>query len=130
MKKCSVCGEFKDASEFFVRRIKKDGSVTLKNSCKACHSAGEMERYYRKQKFIDDRKTPCVKCGEKRLRCITFHHVNPAEKEFTLRQNRKSSLKVIEQEIAKCVCLCLNCHNEFHHLNNQFGTTLDEYLGN
>jgi hypothetical protein len=64
-----------------------------------------MERYYEKQAFIDSHKTPCAKCGEDRIRCLSFHHKNPTEKEFTIGQIRKSSLVTIQQEIDKCVCL-------------------------
>ena len=128
MKQCSICKEVKDESEFFVNHKNKNGSVNLSNKCKSCHSNEEMERYYKKQAFIDSNKKPCAKCGESRIRCISFHHINPREKEFTIGQLRKSSFDVIKSEIDKCVCLCLNCHHEFHYLNNAFGTTLDEYL--
>ena len=128
MKICSICGKIKDESEFSVRHRNKDGSVNLRSECKSCHSIGEMERYYQKQKFIDSKKTPCAKCGEKRIRCLSFHHVNPSQKEFTIGQMRKSSLDKIEQEMNKCICLCLNCHHEFHYLNDTIGIALDEYL--
>lgn len=128
MKVCSICGKTKDESEFSVRHRNEDGSVNLRSECKSCHANGEMERYYIKQKFIDSKKIPCVKCGEKRIRCLSFHHINPSEKEFTIGKVRKSSLSKIEQEINKCICLCLNCHHEFHYLNNAIGITLDEYL--
>ena len=128
MKQCSVCSEIKDESEFFVRHKNKDGSVNLRSECKTCHSNEEIERYYQKQAFIDSKKVPCAKCGEKRIRCLSFHHVNPNEKEFTIGTLRKSNFDKIEQEINKCICLCLNCHHEFHYLNNANGTTLDEYL--
>lgn len=128
MRKCSVCGQIKDESEFFVKKKNKNGSVCLHSWCKVCHSKQEMERYYKKQEFIDSHKTPCLKCGENRIRCITFHHVDPSVKGFTIGQIRKSSLKTIEKEINKCVCLCLNCHHEFHYLNNAEGISLDDYL--
>lgn len=128
MKQCSVCGEIKDESEFFVRHRNKDGSVNLRSECKSCHSKEEMERYYQKQAFIDSKKNSCEKCGEKRIRCISFHHKNPNEKEFTIGQLLKSNFEVIENEINKCICLCLNCHHEFHYLNNTTGITLDDYL--
>lgn len=128
MKTCSICGKIKPETEFFVRHRNKDGSVNLRSECKSCHSDGEMERYYRKQAFIDGKKTPCAKCGENRIRCLSFHHINPNEKEFTIGQLRKSNLDRIEQEIEKCICLCLNCHHEFHYLNDTIGTSLDEYL--
>ena len=128
MRKCTVCGKLKDESEFFVRHRNKDGSVNLRSECKSCHSDGEMERYRQKQAFIDSKKTPCSKCGEERIRCLSFHHINPAEKEFTIGQIRMSSLEKIEREINKCICLCLNCHHEFHYLNDAYGTDLNEYL--
>lgn len=129
MKQCSVCKEFKDESDFFVHRKNRDGSITLRSECKACHSAREMDRYWKKQAFIDERKTPCKKCGEMRTRCISFHHINPEDKEFTVGKLLKSELDAIEAEINKCVCLCLNCHHEFHYLQAKNGISLDEYLG-
>lgn len=128
MKKCSICGEIKDENEFFIKRKNKNGSIVLQPMCKSCHCKGEMERYYQKQAFIDSKKAPCVKCGESRIRCLAFHHLNPNEKEFTIGQLRKSNLNKIEKEINKCICLCLNCHHEFHYLNNLNGITLEEYL--
>lgn len=128
MKECSICKQVKDESEFFVRHRNKDGSVNLRSECKSCHSLGEMERYYSKQAFIDSKKEPCAKCGETRIRCLSFHHINPLDKEFTIGVLRKSNLAKIEREINKCVCLCLNCHHEFHYLNDSKGVTLEEYL--
>ena len=128
MKKCKECGQYKTEDEFFVRHKNKDGSESLQSTCKECHSKNEMERYYKKQRFIDSKKVPCIKCGEKRTRCITFHHTDPKEKDFTIGKIRKSNLATIEREINKCVCLCLNCHHEFHYLNNSTGLTLEEYV--
>lgn len=130
MRKCSLCGEYKDESEFFVKRKGNGGSPSLHSHCKECHSANEMERYYKKQEFIDSKKTPCVKCGEKRIRCISFHHKKPSEKEFTIGAVRKSSFVAIQKEIDKCICLCLNCHTEFHHFNKKIGISLEEYILN
>lgn len=128
MRLCSICKTMKPESEFFIRYRKKDGSVSFKRECKKCHSDGEMKRYYQKQAFIDGKKYPCAKCGESRIRCLSFHHVNPQEKEFTIGQIRKSSFDKIEKEINKCICLCLNCHHEFHYLNDNLGITLEDYL--
>lgn len=130
MKKCSICGEMKDEQEFLIKRQNKDGSIVLCSRCKKCHSEQEMERYYKKQAFIDSKKTPCAKCGENRIRCLSFHHIDPANKDFTIGQLRKSSFDIIEKEIDKCICLCLNCHHEFHYLNDASGVTLNEYLKN
>lgn len=102
--------------------------MNLRSECKTCHSEEEMKRYYEKQVFIDSKKTPCQKCGESRIRCITFHHKNKEDKEFTIGKLRKSSLETLSKEIEKCTCLCLNCHHEFHYLNDLSGISLDDYL--
>lgn len=128
MKKCSICGEIKSDQDFFVKCQNKDGTIVLCSRCKKCHSEREMKRYYEKQAFIDSKKTPCAKCGESRIRCLSFHHVDPSNKDFTIGQLRKSSFDVIEKEIDKCICLCLNCHHEFHYLNDTRDITIDEYL--
>lgn len=128
MKQCVICKKWKNESEFYVKKTNKDGTKILRSDCKQCHCDGEKDRYYKKRVFVDSRKTPCLKCGENRIRCISFHHINPNEKEFTIGQFLKSDFDVIENEINKCVCLCLNCHHEFHFLNKKNGTTLDEYL--
>ena len=128
MKRCVICNQEKDESEFSARRRNQDGSISLRSECKSCRSMNEMERYYIKQEFSDSKKTPCAKCGESRIRCLCFHHINPAEKDFTIGQLRKTNLENIEHEIQKCMCLCLNCHHEFHYLNNANGMSLDNYL--
>lgn len=128
MKKCSVCGKWKNENEFYVRHRYKNGKVDLRGECKECHSKAEMARYFEKQEFMDSMKKPCEKCGESRVRCISFHHKEPHEKEFTIGTLRKSNINKIKAEIDKCVCLCLNCHHEFHYLNNKTGITLEEYL--
>jgi len=52
---------------------------------------------------------------------MTWHHLLPAEKPFELdmRSLSNRSESSIEQEVAKCVLLCANCHAEAHfpHLN-------------
>lgn len=57
MKECSICKAIKDESEFHVCHRNKDGSVSLRNECKICYSIGEMDRYHKKQKFIDSKNS-------------------------------------------------------------------------
>lgn len=89
-----------------------------------------------RQKAIDlvnSLKTPCEKCGESRFYVIDFHHVDNTTKEFGIsRIIRGRGRKTIENEVKKCICLCRNCHTEFHYI---YGVTpkdpqkdLDEYL--
>lgn len=58
----------------------------------------------------------CVRCGyNKCLRALTFHHRDPAEKEFTIRSKIRK-LDTLRKEAAKCDLLCANCHAEVHEL--------------
>ena len=84
--------------------------------------------------LVNSLKTPCVKCGEHRVYMIDFHHIDNATKEFDINKGMKSKgRKCVMQEVAKCVCLCRNCHAEFHHI---YGVTplnpkenLEEFIG-
>lgn len=80
-------------------------------------------------------KTPCVKCGETRPWVIQFHHIDPSKKAFEIRAETVISkdLETVNEEVAKCACLCANCHIEFHRF---YGTnpdgladSFDRYLG-
>lgn len=79
--------------------------------------AGDELRAGDRKLFIDSLKTPCVKCGENRIYLLQFHHVNPNEKVFTISCGSKyhKSKEDVAAEIKKCVCLCANCHKEFHY---------------
>ena len=121
-KKCSLCGKIKPISEFYKDSSLKSG---YRSSCKQCckeRYASDVERHRsrqakskkKRQDFVNDHKTPCIKCGENRPWVIEFHHINPNEKSFSISGSCKS-YKSIEKEFDKCVCLCRNCHTEFHY---------------
>lgn len=154
---CNKCGIDKPPSEYYADPKRKSGIQTI---CKECVKAGvkrrsaerrEEIREYHKKHYLGykDRqraqdaeyfakvyalKTPCVKCGDERLYIIDFHHVDPSQKSFNIyRKSCKSDFSIIENEAKKCVCLCRNCHGEFHHLYGQRPKfpieALSEYLG-
>jgi hypothetical protein len=55
----------------------------------------------------------CAICGyDRNAAALQFHHVDPATKEFTLRNGDTRSLERMRAEAAKCVLLCANCHAE------------------
>lgn len=47
---------------------------------------------------------------------LELHHLNPEEKEFSMSFIRSSpkEIKIICEELNKCVLLCSNCHKEIH----------------
>ena len=125
LKRCLVCGVEKSYSEFYKDCSRPDG---LEYRCKTC------SKEIRKKRVTDLNfyRTNCEKCGESRKYLIDFHHINPSEKEFTIGLNKWSSKKISE-EVKKCVCLCKNCHCEFHYLYGKNPTNpslaLNDYLG-
>lgn len=87
-----------------------------------------------KRSLLNSLKYPCVKCGEERPWVIAFHHINPENKSFTISDKYRGSIELIVNEVKKCVCLCHNCHAEFHWI---FGMNpenpeeaLREYINN
>lgn len=154
-KRCARCKLIKAVSEFHVDRSMKDG---FKSWCKVCvreeYLLNREKRYEtskrwksankskcneynlssksRKFNFIDSLKTSCRKCGESRLYVIEFHHVEPKTKCFNISGSTKKRESILD-ESKKCICLCSNCHKEFHHFygKNPENPTemLEKYLG-
>lgn len=69
-----------------------------------------------KRKKVDAYKTPCAKCGEDKLYLLDFHHIDPSIKCFTIGNSYRGNDEKIQKEVEKCICLCANCHREFHYL--------------
>jgi len=78
------------------------------------------------------RMSKCCKCGlDNKPYLLEFHHLEPSKKykSVTNLQFNAYSMKVIKDEIRKCVMICRNCHAEFHHLERQnIVRTFKEYL--
>ena len=87
-----------------------------------------MERYWEKRNFVDSQRTQCAKCGETRTYLLDFHHINPEEKEFTIGVLKRGAKEKLQEEIDKCICLCANCHREFHHFERTKNISLKIYL--
>ncbi len=54
----------------------------------------------------------CLVCGEQEPVALDFHHSDPSTKKGEVR--RMNSLRLVEEEAAKCVIICANCHRKFH----------------
>ncbi len=85
-----------------------------------------------KQKGIDKKlqlikmlgEVKCSRCGyDKNLACLSFHHKNPNDREFSLDQRICSmySMKRLITEAKKCEVLCMNCHTEHHNPQHEIG---------
>lgn len=137
---CSRCKVEKESCDFYSHPRTKDG---LQSYCRDCKRIIDREyiarhreerkqatkrwrndnpdkveaQYQRRKEFLMSLKKPCVKCGESRPAVIEFHHIDPDAKLFNLAyavSNGSKSRDAIYAEIEKCVCLCSNCHAEFH----------------
>ena len=83
--------------------------------CKKCSvDAVHKRRHKIKDKAIEYKGSKCEKCGyDKSKRALSFHHLDPNEKEFTVSSANKSWDRV-KDELDKCMLLCMNCHMELH----------------
>jgi hypothetical protein len=62
-------------------------------------------------------------CVESLACCMQAHHLDPATKRFNVGSSIQKgySLTSLIDELAKCVCLCANCHFKLHDgINIQF----------
>jgi len=57
-------------------------------------------------------ENPCVVCGEKRINCLQFHHLDRATKNKAVAACKTYSH--LKEEIDRCVILCSNCHALYH----------------
>lgn len=125
---CSKCGKEKPIEEFAFRDKKKG---TRRAECKQCICERQKAKYYANKAVIEEIKSQqvCKKCGENRPYVLDFHHLNPDEKINTIaRLSVHSSLTNALNEIDKCICLCANCHREFHYLEKTQHITIEQYL--
>ncbi len=81
------------------------------------HRAAAKKRKQAGEKLVEAfRSKGCKKCKEKEPCCLVAHHLDPSKKELPIASSVSScvSPKRIEAELAKCVCLCMNCHAKVH----------------
>lgn len=87
--------------------------------CKLCQNETNTERFrkFKKQCLTYKKCHECTFCGETDPMVLSFHHMNPLEKDFEI--SRSKSLvfsKNTEKELEKCVVLCSNCHQSIHYM--------------
>jgi hypothetical protein len=76
----------------------------------------------RREYIISKKNIPCMDCGGTFPDyCMDFHHLDEDTKHEAIGRKsfietmKKCSIKKIDEEIAKCVLVCANCHRIRHH---------------
>lgn len=134
-KRCTRCCKRKAVSAFHKNKRWADGYDYW---CKSCRAAYSKEHYQRNKKMyvakarrwgvknrplvkqlVDTfKKDGCKICGEMTACCLQAHHRDASEKTESIGNMISDShsfgtTRVIA-ELAKCVCLCANCHCKVH----------------
>ncbi len=97
-----------------------------KEKCGTC--LVNFRRFALKQKCLQYKGGKCENCGyNKSNRALTFHHLDPSEKEFSISGKHCRKWEVIRKELDKCKLLCANCHAEEHErLENKQPSYIEE----
>lgn len=75
----------------------------------------------RQRKLLADlvakaKKVGCLICEETEPCCLSFHHRDEKKKKFNISGAVRIGFSVatLDEEIAKCVLVCENCHRKIH----------------
>ena len=97
------------------RRRKRLPDGSLEPLVCKCRDCGRVYRSELKRALVDLRGGACNICGYKRhLAALTFHHLEPAKKDFEIARGHTRSWDALVHEVRKCLLLCENCHREVH----------------
>ena len=117
MKKCKYCNKFYPESDFGVALTTKN-KVYRRLKCKHCYRSTKKRLKSKYRKWINDykKKQKCCKCGINDYRVLEFHHKS-GNKEFSLGDVLRTGcgMNRIKKEVAKCICICANCHRIMHY---------------
>jgi len=110
-KVCSTCKIEHGVENFYSR---KSGGPTAE--CKTCFKERMASRHQdSKIALLQEFGGACKKCGYSTcLGALSFHHINAADKLFSISSRGGWNLDKLREEAAKCVVLCQNCHIELH----------------
>lgn len=112
---CQYCGEA-NAKLFALRHGKPCRTI-----CKSCDSKRAVDRArLNKQLALEYKGGCCSVCGyNKNPAALSFHHVDPKEKDLNFPKMKFWCFDRIKKELDKCVLVCLNCHAEIHNPNKE-----------
>ena len=130
-KTCSICKQFLPFESFRKNSQAHDG---LSFGCKKCSSRIHKQRYadsynerdklirqQLKTDYIEKMGGCCDRCGYSEfIAAIDFHHTEDKENTVAALMGHAipglnpPQLAALEQELAKCILLCANCHRGLH----------------
>lgn len=121
--KCAICRHPLSGRQrrFCSRRCKNADTNHRHQSYEAQKSRG----LRRKLALLASCGPRCSQCGyDRNLAALSWHHLDRRRKAFSLdmRTLANRSSAEIDNEVGKCVVLCLNCHAETHF--PQFETSM------
>jgi hypothetical protein len=133
MKTCPKCKQELDFTSFNKNKAKKDGYNSF---CRICSNAASKSHYlnnradrieYQKKNksrrkgiatdYVNSTKIKCTYCDESTPCCLDYHHINPSDKEYSVSSMVAMGYpkETIDNEIAKCIVVCSNCHRKIHY---------------
>lgn len=76
----------------------------------------QLNRVRTKKRAVTYKGGKCEHCGySKSVWALVFHHLDPTQKEFAVGgDGATKAWSKVQQEIDKCMLLCMNCHAEEH----------------
>lgn len=132
-KPCTRCKRELSLDHFGFNFSKDRGKAYRRAHCRRCDvekaatyrktEAGKASRRREHERAYAGRKAwwaalreriSCTFCGESDYVALDFHHLDPDQKEFNIARMRGYSFRRMQAEVAKCVCLCANCHRKLH----------------
>lgn len=102
--------------EYWEQKAQEEGRWKVGKKGKKPAMAGRSSILYRKQVAViiaEFRANGCALCPEKMSICLTAHHRDGSKKSFGISKaiaEFRVSPERLKTELAKCVCVCRNCH--------------------
>ena len=117
MKLCRYCKKSYPETDFGVAKT-TDTKVYRRQKCRYCYRKTKNILKATRRDLIETTKAEqgCLRCKIRDPRVLEFHHLDTTQKEFSIADYYYSQYGVerLEQEIAKCVVICANCHRILH----------------
>lgn len=115
-KRCDYCGVLHPEDHFGVA-VTTATKVYRRRKCRDCYRATKQALIEKHYKWLNEYKERhgCVRCGTKDPRVLDFHHQKSDNKLFTIGGFRREvGFGKLQEEIAKCIVVCANCHRILH----------------